>query len=249
MVYSYICDNSYIGDYSEDMKRDTALKILNEVRESYDQIAGDFSRTRKNVWEEFKPLAGYVHVGDRVLDLGCGNGRLVELFHGKPIEYFGIDHSAKLIEIAKNKYPQQEFLFFDGLKIPFEDNFFDKIYCVAVLHHIPGRELRQEFLNEARRVLKPGGRLILSVWNLLDCAEYLKLILSFTFKKLTGRSKLDFFDVVEPYFGKEKAQRYIHLFRKRELKREISKAQFMIERVENLPHGKKFKNLLVIARK
>ncbi len=231
------------------MKREIALKILNDVRESYDKIAEDFSRTRKNVWEEFKSLAGYVHVGDRVLDLGCGNGRLVELFHGKPIEYFGIDHSAKLIKIATNKYPHQNFQVFDGLKIPFKDNYFDEIYCIAVLHHIPGKVLRQEFLEEARRVLKPGGQLILSVWNLFNCRDYLRLIFKFTFKKLIGKAEIDFFDVIEPYFGKEKAQRYIHLFRKRELKREIARAGFLIEKIENLPHGQKFKNLLVIARK
>jgi len=231
------------------MDRETALKILEDVHQGYDKIAEDFSRSRKSAWEEFRPLAEYVKDRDKVLDLGCGNGRLTELFQGRHIEYFGIDNSEKLIEIARQKYPNVDFRVFDGFKIPFGDNFFAKIYCIAVLHHIPGRQLRQEFLDEARRVLKPGGRLILSVWNLFNSRDYKRLILKFTFKKLIGKSKLDFFDVVEPYFGKEKASRYIHLFRKEELRKEIIKAGFRIEEFKNLPHGPQYKNLLVIATK
>jgi len=229
------------------VKKETALKILNDVRESYDKIAEDFSRTRKNVWEEFKPLANYVSMGDKVLDLGCGNGRLVELFFGKPIEYFGIDNSQKLIEIAKSKYPQQEFLVFDGLKIPFEDNFFDKIFCVAVLHHIPGKQLRQEFLNEARRVLKPGGKLVLTTWYLWQKVTGWCLFFKYTLKKLFGKSELDFFDIMEPW-GKI-SERYFRNFRKGELKRLVKKCRFKIEDFFVLKRGEKNKNLAVIARK
>ena len=87
------------------MDREVALKILDDVRQSYDKIAEDFSRTRYSIWKEFKPLGQYAKDGDKILDLGCGNGRLIELFQGKNIEYAGIDNSEKLIEIAHQKYP------------------------------------------------------------------------------------------------------------------------------------------------
>ncbi|OGZ33750.1 MAG: hypothetical protein A2174_01610 [Candidatus Portnoybacteria bacterium RBG_13_41_18] len=229
------------------MKREAALKILNDVRESYDKIAEVFSRTRKSVWEEFKPLAEYAHAGDRVLDLGCGNGRLVDLFKGRPIEYFGIDNSTKLIGIAKSKYPTQEFQVFDGLRIPFEDNYFDKIYCIAVLHHIPGKELRQEFLNEVGRVLKSEGKLILTTWYLWQKDTGWRLLFKYTLKKLLGQSELDFFDLMEPW-GKI-SDRYFRNFRKGELKKIIIKNGFKIEKFEVLKRGEKNKNLLVIATK
>lgn len=229
------------------MKIEVALKILDDVRQSYNKIAEDFSHTRKSVWEEFRPLVEYAKSGDKILDLGCGNGRLVELFKGKPIEYFGIDNSEKLIEIARQKFPGQEFEIFDGLKVPFENNFFDKIYCIAVFHHIPGKAVRREFLNETKRALKPGGKLILSVWYLWQKDTFWRLLFKFTLKKLVGKSELDFFDTMEPW-GKI-SERYFHNFRKRELKRLVEKCGFEIEKFFVLKRGPENKNLVVVARK
>jgi len=223
------------------------LKILDEVRQSYNKIAEDFSRTRYFVWEEFKPPAEYANEGDKILDLGCGNGRFIELFRGKNIEYVGIDISQKLIEIARQKYPNGNFQIFDGLKIPFPDNYFDNIFCIAVLHHIPGSELRQEFLREARRVLKPSGKLILSTWYLWQKDTFWSLLFKFTLKKIIGKSPLDFFDTMEPW-GKI-SERYFHNFRKGELKRLIKKVGFETEKFFVLRRGPKNKNLLIVAEK
>lgn len=192
-------------------------------------------------------MVEYAKSGDKILDLGCGNGRLVELFKGKPIEYFGIDNSEKLIEIARQKFPGQEFEIFDGLKVPFENNFFDKIYCIAVFHHIPGKAVRREFLNETKRALKPGGKLILSVWYLWQKDTFWRLLFKFTLKKLVGKSELDFFDIMEPW-GKI-SERYFHNFRKRELKRLVEKCGFEIEKFFVLKRGPENKNLVVVARK
>jgi len=229
------------------MKRETALKILNEVRESYDKIAEDFSRTRNFFWEEFKPLAKYANIGDRILDLGCGNGRLLDLLRGKPIEYFGIDISKNLINIARQRYPNQEFNVFDGLKIPFDDNYFDKIFCIAVLHHIPGRQLRNEFLQETKRALQPDGKLILTTWYLWNKPSFWLSLSKFTLKKIIGKSEFDFFDIIESW-GKI-SQRYLRSFRKSELERLMVRNGFEIEKIEILQRGPKNKNLFVIAGK
>lgn len=229
------------------MKRKVALKILEDIKQSYNDIALDFSRTRKNVWEEFKLLADYAKDGDKVLDLGCGNGRMLELFINKKIDYYGLDVSEKLIAIAKQKYPDKNFQVFDGLKIPFADNYFDKIYCVAVLHHIPSVELREEFLKEARRVLKPGGKLILTVWYLWQKDTYWRLLLRFSLQKLLGQSELDWLDIMEPW-GKI-SERYFHNFRKSELAVLVKGAGFKIEKLNILVRGLKNNNLLVVAKK
>jgi len=113
-------------------------------------------------------FSNYITRGDVVLDLGCGDGRLFQIFRDKNIDYTGIDISEKLIKIAKRKNPNTKFIVGDALKLPFPDNSFTKVFNIAVLHHIPSKKLRLQLLSEAKRVLKPDGLLILTVWNLWD---------------------------------------------------------------------------------
>ena len=54
-------------------------KIRGAVRDVYDSISSEFDQTRRRQWAELEDLVDYVDKGDRVLDLGCGNGRLFEL--------------------------------------------------------------------------------------------------------------------------------------------------------------------------
>jgi len=128
------------------MDKDYAKKILEETRENYNIISQDFSRTRNKFWEEMGFISKYVNDNEKVLDLGCGNGRLYELFQDKTIDYCGVDFSEKLIDIAKKRYPQFKFQVADALNLPFPADYFDKVFSIAVLHHIPSKELRLKFL-------------------------------------------------------------------------------------------------------
>ncbi|MFH1575908.1 MAG: class I SAM-dependent methyltransferase [Candidatus Nealsonbacteria bacterium] len=220
------------------MDKDYAQYLLNKTRDDYNAIAEGFSSTRRFVWQELEPLYHYASHKDKVLDLGCGNGRLLPIFKDIDINYTGVDNSEKLIEIAKKTYPNAAFLVADALHLPFPPNHFDKIYSVAVLHHIPSEELRLKFLKEARRVLKPGGLLILTVWDF----KRLKLILKFTILKIFGRSKLDFGDVFVPW--QKKHQRYVHCFTKRELIELAQKAGFGIKKSGTLKT-----NFFLVAQK
>jgi len=79
-------------------------KILQETEVGYDMMSQKFSETRKFFWRGLEFIGDYAKDGDKILDFGCGNGRLLELFNQKNIEYFGVDVSQKLIDSAKNKY-------------------------------------------------------------------------------------------------------------------------------------------------
>mgnify|MGYP001609320423 FL=1 len=164
------------------MDLNEAIKIMKLNQQFYDLLAGEFSSTRAALWEEFGFLGDYFQSGEKVLDLGCGSGQFFEMLTrgGKNIQYFGVDNSAKLIGLAKGKYPQGQFVLTDGLKIPFADNFFDKALCFSVFHHLPSFELRREFLREIFRVLKPEGRLILTVWFLKSRWKYWGLFLKYS---------------------------------------------------------------------
>jgi len=169
------------------MKKKYAENLLKKTKQDYDKIAQEFSATRWRIWEEAEFLFNdYVMPGEKVLDLGCGNGRFFEFLKDKDIHYIGVDFSEKLIEIAKNKYPKLKFEVADALNLPFPNNYFDKIYSIAVLHHIPSKQFRLQFLQEARRVLKSNGLLILTVWE-PKSKKNLNLFLKHTALKLTGK--------------------------------------------------------------
>lgn len=230
------------------MEKKYAEYLLKKTSQDYNLIAADFSRTRECPWPETKFLFDeYLIPEEKILDLGCGNGRYFEFFKGKNVDCFGVDSSEKLIEIAKNKYPKARFQVADAFNLPFSNNFFDKVYSIAVLHHIPSNEFRLQFLKEIRKVLKSGGLLILTVWRFHDWQERL-LIPRYTILKLLGKSKLDFGDVFEPW-GK-KIERYYHCFSKKELINLVKKADFKIKKFGIIKNGKgNRQNIYLIAQK
>jgi ubiquinone/menaquinone biosynthesis C-methylase UbiE len=102
-------------------------------------------------------------VGDKVLDVGCGSGRLTmaaQKWIGPEGEAVGIDPSPEMIQVARQNARRA------GLRakfelgvvetLPFPEGTFDLVLNRLMLHHLPG-ELKQRGLAEMRRVLKPGG--------------------------------------------------------------------------------------------
>jgi len=230
------------------MDQEYAKYLLDKTQADYNRIASHFSNTRKYIWDDLKYFKKFAQDKDRILDLGCGNGRLLELFKNKDIEYIGIDNSKELIKIAKQKYPDANFQVGSALNLPFKGNSFDKVFSIAVLHHIPSKKFRIQFLQEAKKVLKPNGLLILTVWNLWN-KKCLRLHLKHIGLKIVGKSKLDFKDIFYPWKsqqGKVLAQRYIHCFTKRELEGLFKKAGFQIKEIGFL--GKSKRNIYVIAK-
>lgn len=229
------------------MDKEYAKRLLDKTRQDYNAIAKDFSSTRRFVWKGMEPLYNYALSGEKILDLGCGNGRLLQIFKEIDIDYTGADSSEKLIEIARKNYPNAKFEVADALHLSFPNNYFDKIYSVAVLHHIPSKELRLKFLEGVKRILKPDGMLILTVWDLWQWRKTKKLF-KFALLKLLGRSKLDFKDIFVPW--QKNCQRYVHCFTEKELKALIKKAGFKIKENGTLkmPDSKE-NNIYIVARK
>lgn len=229
------------------MKREYADYLLKKTKQDYNRIAQEFSSSRRFIWKDLEFLIQYTMPGDRVLDLGCGNGRLFQILKDMEIEYFGVDVSEKLIEIAKKRYHQAKFQVADALNLPFPNNYFDKIYSIAIFHHIPSEKFRLRFLKEAKRVLKPGGLLILTVWKIRQLKS-IKLILKYSFLKILGLSQLDFGDILNPW-GK-KCKRYVHNFSQRGLRKLLEKSSFKIKEIDTIKRPeRKDTNIYVVVEK
>lgn len=233
------------------MNESTAHALLEKVKADYDVIAKDFSKTRKELWSDLLFLGDLAKDGDNILDLGCGNGRLVKLFEDLRINYTGIDISPNLLDQAKQDFGEndrQKFVVGGALNLPFADNSFDKVYSIAFFHHIPSKKMRIQVMDEIKRVLRPDGLLLLTVWNLRQ-KKFRKFIYQNILNKLKGKSDMDFFDVLIPWRRDgESIYRYCHAFTKNELKKLVVDADFKLMEIDYSIRKNNKANLYVIAQ-
>lgn len=238
------------------MRDDVAQRIVQENRHGYNQIAGHFVQTRQRSWPEFSVLAKYVQPGNRILDAGCGSGRLLNQLEGLHAQYVGIDASEELVRLARQEHRDATFLLGDVGKLPFYDDEFDVVFCLATLHHVPGNKLREQAVAELTRVLRPGGFLLLTNWNLWN-VNWWPTLLSFSLKKILGSSDLDWLDVRKQWKrpdGTPVIERYLHAFTKGELRHIIQRhqcsvlKQYYSQRDKTVGWQTGF-NLVTIARK
>lgn len=216
-------------------------KILLDLESGYDLISDKFSVTRSFFWRDLEFLKDYVMQGDQVLDFGCGNGRLLAFLKDKFISYKGVDVSEKLIRLAKERYPNEAGNFLkigSDATLPFYDNSFNKIFSIAVFHHFPP-EYAENVAKELYRVLSPGGKLVVTVWNLWQPRKIkyvLRSLISLNFKNVY----ISFKDGWGNIF-----YRYHRAYTRNELSKIFKKAGFRIEKADVINR----KNLVLIARK
>ena len=119
-------------------------------------------------WTRFKQLTGVDPAdlkGKRVLDVGCGSGRFLELIAQSGAEAYGADLSAAAEVSHENlkQFANCAVVQADLFKLPFAEDRFDFIYSIGVLHHTPDPEAAFRALVKH---LKPGGRIAIWVYGL-----------------------------------------------------------------------------------
>ncbi len=206
-------------------------QLLQQVKNGYNKISEHFSQTRYKPWDEFKLFKEYIRDGQKILDLGCGNGRLYKFLKDQNlnVDYYGLDNAEKLISICKEKYPEVADRFKVGeiFKLPYDESQFDVVICIATFHHLSDYTQRINTLEQVRRVLKPGGYLLMTNWHLWH-RPFLKYFFS-QFRQKVSRK-----DLIFPWKsadGQVQCQRYYHAFTKGELKRLFKKSNFKIEKI------------------
>jgi len=114
-------------------------KVWNKISESWREFKTKISPAVENFLKDKK---------GKVLDVGCGSGRNFLKIDG--LEWFGVDFSEKMLEYAKSNADKKgikiELKKSKSSKLPYENNFFDCVLCVAVLHCIDSADERHLFL-------------------------------------------------------------------------------------------------------
>jgi len=150
------------------MKEKSDLFSVKKGKENLETEVNNFS----SLWSSFgfrqEQLCSWVDLGDQILDLECGAGDLLDLLVDRDIHYVGLDGSPRLIEVAQKKYPGQQFLVGDLLKVTFPSDTFDKAFALTFLRRLSSEEQQLDILNEVRRILKPAGLLFFRTWSPRD---------------------------------------------------------------------------------
>ena len=97
------------------------------------------------------------------LDVGCGTGVLAARLAGAGFEMSGIDPSDGMLDILRANSPEIQAVQASGTDLPFPDDSFDLVYCVAVMHHVADADDVRQTLAEMVRVARPSGRIL--VWD------------------------------------------------------------------------------------
>jgi len=197
------------------------------VVDVYNAIATMFSstRTKYRIWGFVKRFIETIDKRERILDAGCGNGK--NMIQGYNFE--GFDISENLVKIARDT--GYNIKLGSVTEIPYENNIFDRVICIAVIHHLNSRERRIKCLEEISRVLKLGGTALVSGWQYSDSDP--------------KRDNIDgFVDWKDPKNDKV-YKRYYHMFVEGELDELVSN----VNSLQIIDTGYEQQNYFVIVKK
>ena len=103
-------------------------------------------------------------VGERTLDIACGVGRIAAGVSERGGEGWGLEPSQEMLGLSRWLFPAERVVLVRGIAeaLPFRDGSFDRLICQGSLDHFVKPH---EFMGEAARVLRPGGRVIIALAN------------------------------------------------------------------------------------
>ncbi|UCG22857.1 MAG: class I SAM-dependent methyltransferase [Chloroflexota bacterium] len=153
-------------------------------RTFYREFADSFAQSRSEPQPGFHRLLEYLpEPCNNLLDVGCGEGRLGRflLARGRVKAYEGLDGSPELIAIAHRlvdgRFWQRDLGRPDALE---GLGVYDGVACLAVLQHIPGRDVRVRLLSQMGAHLAAQGRLIISTWQFLGSERQRKKLIDWS---------------------------------------------------------------------
>lgn len=217
------------------MQASTLQRLLELNYQFYQSFGAEFSATRARIQPGvasiLKGLEGYEHI----LDLGCGNGTLARQLanQGHRGSYTGLDFSVPLLAAANpqpGSFPvnfiQADLTSSDWHQTLPKDNY-DRVFCFAVLHHIPSEALRLEILTRIADLLKDSGQFIHSNWQFLNSTRLRERIQPWQKARLDPL-EIEPGDTLLDWKRGGEGLRYVHHFNEEELNRLAETAGFDI---------------------
>ncbi len=132
--------------------------VLKDLKRTYNSIAEDFSSTRQKIWSELATLD--LEKYNSVLEVGCGNSRNLKYLKEKGVRFLvGLDFAKSFF---KHRLTGIHYVIGNALYLPFKNESFEVVMAIALLHHLPSKEMRLKMLKEMMRVSK--NLVVLSVW-------------------------------------------------------------------------------------
>jgi SAM-dependent methyltransferase len=199
-------DSSPVFDYI------SIMDLISLNRDFYNTFAQDFSESRETIHEGIKRSLASLDLS-RVIDVGCGDGRVSRLLPSTSF-YVGADFSQKLIGRAATHglYVLADL----SSPLPFAPHSFSAAVCYAALHHLPNR---LSPLISMASLLKPDGRIVISVWQFIHLERFRKKV-----KQNLGNG-----DYLLSWERGGHGVRYVHQVTEEEIKRLAAEANLLVE--------------------
>ena len=134
---------------------------INNVKKIYQVIASDFSITRINRWSWITDFIMQEPKNSLIYDIGCGSGRNMKY---KDYNFIGVDNCDSFVNMCQKQGLNT--IYSEMINIALESNSADAIINIAAFHHLSSVENRIKALKELKRLVKYGGKILLSVWSI-----------------------------------------------------------------------------------
>lgn len=221
------------------MDTQTKAKLRQINQAFYDQFASSFSTTRHQVQPGVRRVSQMVPKDAAILDVGCGNGTLARLLadQGFSGTYLGVDLSEGLLADASRLLASPPDGTYAFQRVDLADPHWaasllhqtaDWLVAFAVLHHLPGADLRLQTVKSFRKLIAPDGSVVVSVWQWQNSPRLQKRVLPWSIVDLDPEN-LDQGDVLLDWRADQvPGLRYVHTLSEASLRKLAEGAGFRV---------------------